>query len=562
MRTRSFKILLIVACAISVFATTSHAAGRYIWVANSKSNTVSKVDSCSESVVSTIKVGEYPYAVAVTQDHVYVTNRFSKTISKINQHTDEVEATIKLDRHPLTLALGPDGFIYVVVESTTDYIYNNICYVYKIDTESNSNIASLQLRNMSCHQAGIAINTDNIAYIPYSQSYNCKAGIIIVDLNKFAVKGDYPHSNNWGYTGPGVDIDFNGNGWTAGARIYNQTCIIKITPTGVRTFYRTHGSRGEVVITDNDSYLWTTNHVPNGLVKMDMQDASIIEYPYLDASIGYFHGLTYLNSYIWHVEPRDSSLHKINPENGAEITIIPVGSTPYSVGDISGYKAAKLGFITLDDKSSCYEDTDEDGVWDDQDNCPLLANQGQEDYDEDSVGDACDNCPEHANVDQENTDGDSYGDACDNCPAVANDDQLDNDNDGIGDICDPDDDNDGVEDQNDNCQYNANSDQKDFDNDGLGAVCDADDDSDGVDVTIDACPDTTLGSVVNGQGCSGQQLVDLACPCDNSWRNHGQFISCVTRATTTQVKDGLMTQAEKSAIVSGMAMGNCGKKNK
>ena len=61
-------------------------------------------------------------------------------------------------------------------------------------------------------------------------------------------------------------------------------------------------------------------------------------------------------------------------------------------------------------------DTDNDGFLYRADNCPDLANPGQEDSDEDGVGDGCDNCVFFANPDQADADGDGVGDACDNCP--------------------------------------------------------------------------------------------------------------------------------------------------
>ncbi|NAS31974.1 T9SS type B sorting domain-containing protein [Flavobacteriaceae bacterium R38] len=109
-------------------------------------------------------------------------------------------------------------------------------------------------------------------------------------------------------------------------------------------------------------------------------------------------------------------------------------------------------------------DIDNDGVLDENDNCPITANEDQLDTDNDGIGNICD----------EDDDNDGVLDVDDNCPLTANANQLDNDNDGIGDVCDEDDDNDGVLDVDDNCPLTANADQLDSDNDGVGDVCDED----------------------------------------------------------------------------------------
>lgn len=70
---------------------------------------------------------------------------------------------------------------------------------------------------------------------------------------------------------------------------------------------------------------------------------------------------------------------------------------------------------------ACDEDIDNDGVYNDSDNCKYVHNPRQEDNDRDNYGDACDNCIRTPNPDQRDTDGDGEGDVCDN----------DIDNDGI-----------------------------------------------------------------------------------------------------------------------------------
>ena len=188
-------------------------------------------------------------------------------------------------------------------------------------------------------------------------------------------------------------------------------------------------------------------------------------------------------------------------------------STPVSglLSEENGTSSATLMAVVTE---HCV-DGDADGVCDDSDNCPTVANAGQLDSDGDGIGDACDVCP------------------------------LDAANDGDGD---------GLCANNDNCPLVTNPDQADTDGDGAGDACDNDNDNDGVPNPDDECPGTTDGPV-DENGCSLSQL----CPCAGPWNNHGEYVSCVSHESTHFVALGLLTHQQRSKLVSFAGMSDCGK---
>ncbi|HKQ50458.1 MAG TPA: LamG-like jellyroll fold domain-containing protein [Phycisphaerae bacterium] len=180
----------------------------------------------------------------------------------------------------------------------------------------------------------------------------------------------------------------------------------------------------------------------------------------------------------------------------------------------------------LDIQSGTSPDFDADGVPDECDNCPSIANPSQADCDMNGIGDACeldcdsDGTPDACELD---TDTDGVPDDCDNCPAVANPNQSDCDFDGVGDVCQEscaiDTDSDGIVDCCDNCLLTPNPDQADGDNDDVGDACDKcpnvfnpsqdDTDSDALGDLCDNCPNV---SNPGQEDCDADGEGD-ACPC-------------------------------------------------
>jgi hypothetical protein len=87
----------------------------------------------------------------------------------------------------------------------------------------------------------------------------------------------------------------------------------------------------------------------------------------------------------------------------------------------------------------------------------------------------------------------------------------------------------------------------------LGEV---DEDNDGIPDSLDQCPGTPPGAIVNAEGCSLDQLV----PCEGPWRNHGQYVSTIARISESFREQGLITERQRDDIISAAARSDCGDK--
>jgi len=92
-------------------------SGTKLYVANNLANTVSVINTITETVTKTIAVGTRPYWLTVTPDgrHVYVTNSASATVSIIDTGTDEVISTATAGPDPRGIGALPDGSAVFVV---------------------------------------------------------------------------------------------------------------------------------------------------------------------------------------------------------------------------------------------------------------------------------------------------------------------------------------------------------------------------------------------------------------------------------------------------------------
>ena len=135
-----------------VFEFSSFEYPVYAYITNTDSNTVSVIDTATNTVIATVNVGSYPFGVAVNPvgTKIYVPNEGSNDVSIIDTATNTVTATVKVGFGPHGAAVNPEGTkVYV-----TNYGDNNVSV---IDTATNTVTATV---NVGGNPQGVAVTPD------------------------------------------------------------------------------------------------------------------------------------------------------------------------------------------------------------------------------------------------------------------------------------------------------------------------------------------------------------------------------------------------------------------
>jgi hypothetical protein len=86
-----------------------------------------------------------------------------------------------------------------------------------------------------------------------------------------------------------------------------------------------------------------------------------------------------------------------------------------------------------------------------------------------------------------------------------------------------------------------------------------DEDNDGVPDSLDQCPGTPAGALVDAEGCSIEQLAPCAGPASGgAWKNHGEYVSAVAQAAVEFLAEGLISEEQADEILSEAAQSDCG----
>src|SRR5438132_5602524 len=108
MITRRYPLIFVLTLALHAISAQ---AQPFAYVTNASSNNVSVIDTASNTVVATVRVGSGPSGVAITPDgtRAYVTNgtNVGNTVSVIDTASNTVVATVGVGAESLSVAISP-----------------------------------------------------------------------------------------------------------------------------------------------------------------------------------------------------------------------------------------------------------------------------------------------------------------------------------------------------------------------------------------------------------------------------------------------------------------------
>ena len=303
--TRLFLSILL-AIVLPVFAAANASAAPFAYVPHFWGDTVSVIDTSTNTVVETVSVGSNPYGVAVhpAGTRVYVTNSAldrspngNHTVSVIDTSTNTVVETVSVGSNPVGVAVNPAGTrLYVGNYGSTT--------VSVIDTSTNTVVATV---SVGSNPIGVAVNPAGTRV--YVANYGSKT-VSVIDTSTNTVVATVNVGSKWA----------NVPGWESWDR--SSPFGVAVHPAGTRLY---------VTSKENDNGNWFS--------VIDTNTNQVVATPH--AGLGTF-GVAVnpagTRLYVTNVtnDYNTGKVHVLDTSTYVTVAAFNVGLRPYSLGNFVG----------------------------------------------------------------------------------------------------------------------------------------------------------------------------------------------------------------------------------
>ncbi|HBA38326.1 MAG TPA: hypothetical protein DCZ05_00875 [Deltaproteobacteria bacterium] len=344
--TRLFLSILL-AIVLPVFAAANASAAPFAYVPHFWGDTVSVIDTSTNTVVETVSVGSNPYGVAVhpAGTRVYVTNSAldrspngNHTVSVIDTSTNTVVETVSVGSNPVGVAVNPAGTrLYVGNYGSTT--------VSVIDTSTNTVVATV---SVGSNPIGVAVNPAGTRV--YVANYGSKTvsvidtstNTVVATVNVGSKWANVPGWESWDRSSPfGVAVhpagtrlyvtskeNDNGNWFSVIDTNTNQVVAafdagggygVAVHPAGTWVYVTTQGSATVSVIDTNTNQVVATPHAGLGTFGVAVNPAGTRLYV-----------TNVTNDY------NTGKVHVLDTSTYVTVAAFNVGLRPYSLGNFVG----------------------------------------------------------------------------------------------------------------------------------------------------------------------------------------------------------------------------------
>lgn len=319
---------------------------KFIWIANSPNNTVSKVDCKTITEVGRYNVCTDPSRTSVDlEGNVWVACRGNGYVTKII--ADKAKCIDKngngiIETSTNSQPIGNDECIKFIVNPNKgsyargaavdkeNHVWIGYWYTKSLVRLNANSGATMTDINLGCEPYGLVIDQKGIIW---GQGAGCGSLIMVDPTTGIVTKSNTLPSLSYPAGAYGLNVDKYGRIWVASgnsASVYDpKTLQWKVVSM------QWGGGRG--IASSNDGYIYVAVDGSGGAVKINGN----VDPPQTE---GFIKGagnpvgaaLDY-DGFVWVVNQGGSSATKMDPKTMTAVGTVPVGSSPYTYSDMTGY---------------------------------------------------------------------------------------------------------------------------------------------------------------------------------------------------------------------------------
>ncbi len=319
---------------------------KFIWIANSPNNTVSKVDCKTVTEVGRYSVCQDPSRTSVDlEGNVWVACRGDGSVAKII--ADKAKCTDKNGNGIIETSTGPqviggdECIRFIVNPGKGSYArgaavdkenhvwigYWNSKSLVRLNANNGATMADI---NLGCEPYGLVIDQKGIIW---GQGAGCGSLIMVDPTTGVVTKSNTLPQLKYPAGAYGLNVDKYGRIWVASgntASVYDpKTLQWKVINM------QWGGGRG--IASSNDGYIYIAVDSSGGAVKINgNNDPPQVEGFIKGAGSPVGAALDY-DGFVWVVNQGGSNATKMDPKTMTAVGTVPVGSSPYTYSDMTGY---------------------------------------------------------------------------------------------------------------------------------------------------------------------------------------------------------------------------------